>query len=327
MFECLTCHKDYLLQDGHCVEHCIEDFRPNESEDICVFNRQGPIFYVLAPIIVEYTSLYVINGTVIRVVDVDTPPRSVSIMIKESPSNGYLYKIVKGDDLELRDESLFTLEDMLDGKIYYKHVSDKSFYGEMKLIASDGQYQSDVATIAINVISSFGPEIIKNEPLIVKRGGEAYLDNKVLQIHDDDSLQSVSVKILDGPYQGLLTIENDDLVLFSLDELNKGVLKYTNTPTISYGVNNTKDSGTDIILLQATDGHSVHNFLVRVVIVDSSHPQPVILKNRGANVRRGNKVQITKNILQATDIDSEDENLVFSLLPTLDNPAEGNILV
>ena len=83
------------------------------------------------------------------------------------------------------------------------------------------------------------------------------------------------------------------------------------------------DKESDLVLLQASDECNVVNFLLKVYIVVEENKHPVLTRNLGAQVDVGGRVQITPQLLQASDIDSQDENLVFTLLSMLENSGQG----
>ncbi|XP_069157214.1 extracellular matrix organizing protein FRAS1 [Procambarus clarkii] len=316
LYECHTCKTPYLLQDGQCVDHCGKNYFPDHQAGICYYNIDKPVIHILAPLVVEYGKPLSLNSSFLYIKDTDTSNDHLIVNVEETPSNGGIFRYSKGTNMQLKNGSKFKVEEMQENRIFYMHEIDRPLYGEMRLSVSDGQYQSMTEVISINVISKYPPEIVTNEPFIVFRGHNEPLSTKILNIHDNDNPESVNIRVVDGPNHGQLSVEGEELVLFSLDELLQEQVMYTH---------DNSTSKTDIIVLQASDEHNVVNFLLQVYIVDEEHSIPVLIKNQGARVESGHMVQISPQLLQARDIDSDDDNLVYTLLPTLQNPGQGKL--
>lgn len=316
LYECHTCKPPYLLQDGQCVDHCGKNYFPNTKTGVCHYNTEKPIIHILAPLVVEYGKPLSVNSSVLYIKDVDTPNDQLVVNVEETPSNGGIFRYFNGKDEQLINGSKFKVEEMQENRIFYKHETNRPLYGEMWLSVSDGQYQSLAEVISINVISKYPPEIVMNEPLVIFRGHKEPISAKILNIHDYDNPESVTIRVVDGPSYGQLCVEEEELVLFSLDELLQEQVMYTH---------DNSSSKTDRILLQASDEHNVVNFIFRVYIVEEELSAPVLIQNQGARVQSGSRVQISPQLLQARDIDSDDDNLVYTLLPMLQNPGQGKL--
>lgn len=318
LYECHECLPPYLLQDGQCVDKCSKDYFPSKDDGICYFNMKAPTLRILAPLVAEHNRPQIINGSIIYVQDADTPNNRLKIIIVEPPSNGVIFKVGGGKKMVMKKGHQFAVEDMHENRILYKHESNRPLYGEMSLRVTDGHFRSSVEMISVNVISKNQPEIVTNEPLIAVRGGSQAITSKILDIRDQDNSESVTVTVVDGPKNGHLSVRGEELVLFNLQELAEGVVMYTHD-----GSNVTSD----MVLLQASDEHTVVNFLFQVYIVDHEKSIPVLVKNRGAKVQAGHRVQISPQLLQAADIDSDNGNLVYALLPMLQNPGHGKLIL
>lgn len=314
LYECHECIPPYLLQDGQCVDKCSKDYFPSKDDGICYFNMKAPTLRILAPLVAEHNRPQVINGSIVYVQDADTPNNRLRIILVEAPSNGVMFKVGAGKKMVLKKGHRFAVEDMHENRILYKHESNRPLYGEMRLRVTDGHFRSSAEMISVNVISKNQPEVMTNEPLIAVRGGSQAITTEILDIRDQDNSESVTVTVVDGPRHGHLSVRGEELVLFTLQELAEGVVMYTHD-----GSNVTSD----MVLLQASDEHTVVNFLFQVYIVDHEKSIPVLVKNRGAKVTAGHRVQISPQLLQAADIDSDDGNLVYALLPMLQNPGHG----
>ncbi|KAG7168269.1 Extracellular matrix protein FRAS1-like, partial [Homarus americanus] len=316
LYECHTCKSPHLLQDGQCVDQCGKNYFPDVVTGVCFYNIDKPTIHILAPLVVEYGKPLSVNSSFLYIKDADTPSDQLVVTVEETPSNGEIYRFVKGRNVQLKNGNIFKVEEMQENQIFFRHEADKPLYGEMRLSVSDGQYRSVTEVVSINVISKYPPEIVNNEPLLIYQGHSESIDTKILSIHDYDNPESVTIRVVDGPSHGELSVGGEELVLFTIEELVQGQVLYSHD-------NSTSKS--DVILLQASDEHNVINYLFQVYIIKEENSVPVLIKNQGAQVQSGHKVQISPQLLQAKDIDSDDENLVYTLLPMLQNPGQGQL--
>ncbi|XP_063885992.1 extracellular matrix organizing protein FRAS1-like isoform X2 [Scylla paramamosain] len=314
LFECLRCRLPHLLQGGQCVEHCSSNYLAESG--VCHYNAVGPSLRLLGPLVAEYGKLSLLNDSVLHIMDADTSRDRLIVTLEELPSNGVLLRMVNGSSHKLKKNGSFTAAEMIESKIYYKYQTNQPLYGEMQLSVSDGHYKVGPEVISINVISFHSPRVVTNEPLLVFHGKAAPLSNKILKILDLDNPESVTIKLVDGPHHGQLSVAGEELVMFSLEELAQEQVIYSHDGS---------DKESDLVLLQASDEYNVVNLLLKVFIVDEGDTHPVLIRNLGAQVDMGGQVQISPQMLQASDIDSEDENLLFTLLPMLENSGQGKL--
>ena len=296
------------------MEHCTTNYLSHAESGVCHYNTVGPALQLMGPLVAEYGKLSPLNGSVLHITDVDTSRDLLVVTVEELPSNGALLRMVNGSSHKLKMKSNFTVVEMAENKIYYKHQINQPLYGEMRLSVSDGHYSTGLEVISINVISFHSPRVVTNEPLLVFHGKAATLSNSVLDILDLDNPESVTIKLVDGPHHGLLSVAGEELVMFTLEELVQQQVIYSHDGS---------DKESDLVLLQASDECNVVNFLLKVYIVVEENKHPVLTRNLGAQVDVGGRVQITPQLLQASDIDSQDENLVFTLLSMLENSGQG----
>lgn len=262
----------------------------------------------------EYGKLSPLNGSVLHIVDADTSSDLLVVTIQDPPSNGDLLRMVGGSSQRLKKKSNFTVSEMIESKIFYRHQANQSLYGKVQLSVWDGHHEAGPEVISINVVSIHPPEVVVNEPLLVLRGKKATLSTQVLNILDLDNPGSVTVKLVDGPRHGQLSVTDETVTMFTLGQLTQGQVIY---------MHDGASEESDLVLLQASDECNVVNFLLQVCVVDEEQKHPVLTRNLGARVEVGGKVEISPQLLQASDIDSDDGNLVFTLLPMLENSGQG----
>ncbi|XP_064121126.1 extracellular matrix organizing protein FRAS1-like isoform X1 [Macrobrachium nipponense] len=315
VYECQKCKSPYLLQDGQCIDECSPNYHP-DSEGICLYNTEKPLLHVLKPLTVDYGKILVLNSSNINVEDKDTPSNHLSIIFVKKPSNGNLYIIKEGNNILVSEKEAISVEHLMKNRLFFRHEEDKPLHGKITFTVFDGLFHSEKMELSINVKSLHDPQVILNEPLIVYKGKSKAIDTKVLNIHDQDNPEEVQVMILGGPKHGQLSFLNENLVTFKLRDLAAGQILY---------MHDNSDSEEDTVLFQLSDGYSVTNFLFSIYIVEEEKSKPVLVKNLGTHVSPGQSVQLTPHMLRASDIDSDDENLLFTLLPMLQNPGHGKL--
>lgn len=315
-FKCVGCMESYHLQNSLCVKTCSENYHIIERNvSTCVSNVYQPILNILSPLVVEYGMPRVLNSSIIHIYDSDTNEEDLFVTVVEMPSNGYLYRVINGRNSLLHNGANFTAKDLREGRIVFRHERESSFYGEMRFQLNDGEFMTNPTIISINIMSAHKPRIVVNEPLIVRRGGKAVITKDVLHLIDQDSPEAVNILVRDGPNYGRMTIDDEDLALFSLMELSNNMVTYIHSDPENLELSNEAklNGDTDQVLLQASDGHNVVNFRMKIVCVDKKRPAPVIIKNKGLKIEKGKRKQITPNILQARDIDSKDDTLIYNV--------------
>ncbi|KAF2363062.1 VWFC domain [Trinorchestia longiramus] len=325
-YKCLECQPEFYLQNGLCVSNCSENYHVIERNvSTCVSNVYQPILNVLSPLVVEYGGVRVFNSSVIHIFDRDTSEEDLLITVMAAPSNGYLYQVSDGKNQLLRNESQFTAKELREGRIVFQHERGSSFYGELTLDLYDGKFTTNPSVVSINVVSSHKPHVVVNEPLIVRRGGKAAVTKDVLRLIDQDSAEAVNILVRDGPEYGRLTIDDEDLALFSLEELLSNAVTYINSEPMP----TTAPVASDQVLLQASDGHNVVNFRLRILFVDQNRPAPIMVANKGITIEKGQRKQITPDVLRARDVDSRDETLIYSVMSAsaVDHPTGEFVLV
>lgn len=104
--------------------------------------------------------------------------------------------------------------------------------------------------------------MLRNEALSVSRGERGTITTQLLDIRDDDNPQDVVVEVLDPPLHGQLLkmfqSPATPVYQFRLDELSRGLLHYAHDGS---------DSASDVVVLQANDGHSFQNILFHIKTV------------------------------------------------------------
>ncbi|XP_076043694.1 extracellular matrix organizing protein FRAS1-like [Oratosquilla oratoria] len=324
MFECERCLPSYWLEDGKCVSECRENYFPDPQKGLCLYNLQPPSIGSPMPLLVEYGIPLVLNSSMILIHDPDTDPSRLRVTLIEEPSNGELRRVSSGRDHILQKGDSFTAEELLASKMSFHHSTSLPFSGYMTFSVSDGQFESNPAQVHVEVVSWFEPTVVVNEPLIVLNGHSVSIGKENLFLRDADNPEAVRIRVVEGPRYGYLTIAGEEDIQFTLEELSQGIVTYSH---LGSSPNTTTTPMLEMIVLQATDGYTILNFVLKIYIVDEVRSTPVLVRNTGARVREGSRLQLTPQHLQARDVDTADDNLMYALLPTLQNPGQGSLIL
>ena len=311
--ECQKCNAPYLVQDGICVKSCTANYFQNKNKTMCSYNMEGPKIHFKHSINLIPETMSVINASYLQLFDVDTSRENLHIVIIETPENADMFLMNNRQIPKmLTKNNILHVSDFDEGKVLLNYINGTSFHSSLKVRVSDGQYESETESVAVNVVSLFSPEITIIEPLLVRIGGKAAITEDNLKIIDVDNPEYVTIKVLEGPFSGILTVKGKEALKFTIQELEELEVSYEFL-SAKHNKRNKNLINSDQILFQAGDGYNYHIFLFHVVLVDSSKSTPIIIKNTGARVKEDGKIPISKNLLEAKAIDTLDENLIYSI--------------
>ncbi|XP_077999737.1 extracellular matrix organizing protein FRAS1-like [Glandiceps talaboti] len=318
--KCVNCMAGSFLLNGVCLTDCGRGFYANHETGTCEVNIYPPGLSVNGTITVPIGGSKVLDSYFFTAYDPDTAYLDLIFYVVDAPSNGDLIKNTFGKDVKLLQGDGFTYEELIQGNIRFQHQVYLPLKGSISLKVNDRQYDSSTAYVNIIAISESPPQIVHNVPLVVSEGGSGEITTGNLAIQDSDNPQSVVLSVIGGPMHGkLVKLPQRTLVVsFDLEDLEKGTVRY---------IHNGGETTHDVILMQASDGHNVINVMFEIVVQPEDNKGPVMVNNIQARVAEGGMAQITNDLLSATDIDSPDNELIFSLTPPKDNPRHGDLMM
>lgn len=328
MFECLQCKRPLLSQNGRCLDQCERNFYPNEDKTVCHYNVDIPRLFVAGVLNADYKGSTVLNSSLVHVFDADTQRERIFAIIEETPSNGNFFVWDHNNSVKRKatQGSTIPYESFEKGWVVFEYKKSESFHSYLKLKVSDGQFESEPSIVGINVVSSYSPEVVALEPLIVRRRAKQTITEDNLKLRDIDNFETIVIRVLDGPDKGRLIVAGKESNSFTIYQLEELQVAYEHTEGRRTENELKSYSNSDQMLFQAGDGFNFINIWFSVMIVDSFKPAPVIIKNRGVRVTQKQRVQITRDLLQAKDLDSSDGDIVYSILPGSHYQSKGSIL-
>ncbi|ESO99609.1 hypothetical protein LOTGIDRAFT_173674 [Lottia gigantea] len=286
---------------------------------ILPLNDQTPMVTVGPNIEVDEGESVIIGNNVISVTDVDTPVSKLQVVIDTHPRFGQIINTdSEGDRTSVTS---FPVQDLLDRKMIYNqsdHLNKEPVWDGILFHVTDGENTSPPKRLnfTILLINDEPPEII-TEQLFVQEGRFVTLTNASMFVLDIDTVPEDLVFTLDiPPSHGSLrkqeyirdtpftaTLLTSGSVFTYQDILNELIVYHHNDEEVT----------TDMIQLSLTDGEFNDTKSVNIIVGLINDETPRMTINRGLRITPGSRTVITSSILKATDLDSEDSSIIYTL--------------
>lgn len=220
--------------------------------------------------------------------------------------------IVSTDDRNLPITSFYQ-EDLRDLKIAYKPPAldsdtERIFQLEFEVVDTDGAVSDPFAfMIVVKPMNTMAPVVTRNTGQLLYEGQSRPLfSGHNLEISDEDNLDGVTVTVVDGLRHGDLVVLGSHRKLFTPDDLNAGVVVYQHDGSDTYS---------DNIVFKMSDGKNEVEFLFPITIIPTDDEPPIINANTGLVLFKNQMMPISPLMLSASDIDSEDSTIKFTIVP------------
>ncbi|KAM5147251.1 FRAS1-related extracellular matrix protein 2 [Callospermophilus lateralis] len=274
-------------------------------------NDEKPEMFMREFIVMEGMSL-VIDTPILNAADADIPPDDLTFTITRFPTHGHIMsQQINGTVLV---ES-FTLDQIIESSsIIYEHDDSETQEDSFVIKLTDGEHSLEkVALIMILPVDDETPRMTINNGLEIEIGETKVINNKILMATDLDSEDKSLVYIIRyGPGHGVLqrrkltgAFENITLGMnFTQDEVDRNLIQY-----VHFG----QEGIRDLIKFDVTDGINAlidRYFYVSIGSVDIVFPDVI---SKGVSLKEGGKVTLTTDLLSTSDLNSPDENLVFTI--------------
>ncbi|XP_016383874.1 FRAS1-related extracellular matrix protein 2-like isoform X2 [Sinocyclocheilus rhinocerous] len=297
-------------------------------------NDEKPEIFMREFVVMEGMNV-IIDMTLLNGVDADVPAEELTFIITKPPNHGFILNQLASGSVPITN---FTVEQIKEASsIIYEHDNSETTEDKFDVLLTDGKHSAE-ATIMIMIIpvDDETPRLAINDGLDIEIGETKQINSKVLKATDLDSDdESLTFIIRYGPGQGFLhrksagyvekrsagSLENITVGMnFTQNEVNKGLILYTH---------NGQEGIRDLIKLDVTDGINPlidRYFYITVGSIDMVFPDVI---SKGVSLKEGGKVTLTTNLLSTSDLNSPDENLVFTItrapvrghLESTDSPA------
>ncbi|XP_030630785.1 FRAS1-related extracellular matrix protein 2 [Chanos chanos] len=267
-----------------------------------------PSFIALMMMEVSQFVLTAITSDMLAAEDLESDPEDLIFNVLSPPEQGF---IISTDDQNQPINS-FCQKALKDLKIAYKPPADDSeseriFHAEFEVVDVEGSSSDRFSfMIVVKPMNTLAPVVTLNSGQILFEGQSRPISSTLnLRISDEDNLADVKISVVRGLHHGILTVLGSQRKFFTPDDLAAGVVMYEHDGS---------ETCNDNLVFRMTDGTSQIEFLFPVTIVPLDNKPPVVNVNTGLVLVKGEIRQITPMILSATDMDSEDRSLKFSLV-------------
>ncbi len=256
-----------------------------------------------------------ITPDIIKIVDKETLPKDLIFNITE-PLGFADGQIVSTDDKNLPLKS-FRQKDIQDLKIAYQPPSIDSdvkriFPIGFQAVDAEGRASKTFTLIVIvNPMNTLAPLVTKNNGIQLFEGqSRPLLSSQNLDVSDENNIEDVKIMVIDGLRHGDLDIIGPTRKFFTPADLDAGVIRYQHDGSETYS---------DNIIFQMTDGEHNVEFLFPITIHPVDDEPPILNVNVGLLTGKSGTAKMSTFSLSATDIDSDDHSIVFTLekSPTL----------
>ncbi|XP_018549331.2 LOW QUALITY PROTEIN: FRAS1-related extracellular matrix protein 1a [Lates calcarifer] len=238
--------------------------------------------------------------------DEETLKQLLVFNITKPPVDGFIAHLTD----HTRPISSFTWLDLNDMLIGYQppnssHTQRRNY--EVEFEVHDFFFEkSPSMTVHMSVrnADTNAPRVSWNMGLSLLEGQSRPITWEQLQIVDNDNLNAVRVITVDGLQHGRLTVRGGKGFMFTVNDIRAGVVRYHHDDS---------DSTKDFIIFRITDGRhqTRHKFPIKILPKDDS--PPFLITNMLLEVSEGQTALLRGSTLQASDLDSSDDYILFNI--------------
>lgn len=255
----------------------------------------------------------IITTSQLNATDADTPDASLVYTVTAAPAAGYL-ELTTNAGVAITS---FTQSDLAAGIVNYVHNGSEASTDSFTFSLSDGTTALSGNTFNITVSPvDDAPVLAANAPATANEGSTVTLTTANLNTTDVDTANyNLTYTLTSNPSNGYLqynTSPGTAITSFTQADLQAGLVEYVHN-----GSETTSDSFT-FIVADLTTTLSAATFSINVNPVNDA---PVITNN-GASVTEGSSTIITTAKLTASDPDTANVNLVYTVNTA---PAHGRL--
>ncbi|KAM6183307.1 FRAS1-related extracellular matrix protein 1 isoform 2-T2 [Erethizon dorsatum] len=236
----------------------------------------------------------------------ETPKPLLVFNITKAPFQGYVTHLMD----HTQPISSFTWKDLSDMQIAYQPPnnsrSERRHY-EVELELYDFFFERNAPItvhISIRTADTNAPRVSWNTGLNLLEGQSRAITWEQFQIVDNDNIDAVQLITIDGLQHGRLTVRGGKGFLFTVSDLQAGVVRYHHDDS---------DSTKDFVVFRIFDGyHSIrHKFPINILPKDDS--PPFLITNVVIELEEGQTILIQGSMLRASDMDSSDDYIFFNI--------------
>ncbi|KAL4230244.1 extracellular matrix [Mactra antiquata] len=258
-----------------------------------------------------------IDSPILNAVDKDEPPETLQFIITKQPTNGKIFQQTRTGDIVVNNFTLGDIEKF--STIIYEHDDSETQSDYFEFTLTDGKHSlSRSVPIIIFPVDDETPRLAINNGLEIENlGDHKRITNKELKAEDIDSFEgNITYIIRLLPQQGYMARNfgrgrnEHNLTLwsnFTQNDIDEGRITYVHTGT---------EAKRDLLKFDVTDGLNPligRNFYITIKGMDIIYPEVI---NKGIELPEGGTVLLTTDMISATDTDTPDEKLTYTITKT-----------
>uniref|UniRef100_A0AAV2KZI6 Laminin G domain-containing protein n=1 Tax=Knipowitschia caucasica TaxID=637954 RepID=A0AAV2KZI6_KNICA len=258
-------------------------------------------------VIVSYEGEHtVITQDHLKVEQADILPSEMAFTVKVPPGLGHVVKMSNGSDESPQLDYIQTFtQDQIDrGLILYVSAN---IQGEdvFTVDVSNGFTAVEDLQVFVNIVPRLIP--VQTQNLTVKEGQSRIIDGAVVNVsHAFYALASLDFVVEDPPQHGeLRSMNGDEVPYFTWSELKNGQVYYMHDSSENF-----EDSFTLSASAYEIERRSLP-FTIAVTVIPVNDEPPRLTRNTGLEVLAGEEADITANMLQTLDDDTDAVQLVY----------------
>ncbi|XP_070794695.1 FRAS1-related extracellular matrix protein 1 [Pituophis catenifer annectens] len=275
-----------------------------------------PAFMAMLILEADQFILTPLSTAILDAEDSETPKSLLVFNITQPPQEGFITHLQD----HTKSVSSFTWTNLDNMLIAYQppnnsHTERRNY--EVEFEVYDLYFERSVPItlyISVRTADTNAPRVSWNMGLDLLEGQSRPITWEQLQIVDNDDISGVRLVPVDGLQHGQLTVRGGKGFMFNVLDLKTGVVRYHHDDS---------DSTKDSIVFRIFDGHhsSRHRFPINILPKDDS--PPFLISNVEIEVHEGETILIQSSMLQASDMDSSDDYILFNITRS---PEAGEIM-
>ncbi|MBN3297142.1 FREM2 protein, partial [Amia calva] len=263
---------------------------------------------------------YIITKTELDATDQDTDDDKIIFTLTQAPRFGLLQYL--GIDMSVGET--FVLEDIVSGHIAYVHNGEESTSDTVKLDVSDGFHELPIIIkITVKPVDDETPTIMLPSGLLgssidVLENGATEITSNVIQGRDEDTDDLMLTFIVEEPPKlGEIMVNGVVSERFTQQDIINGGVVYAHTSG-EIGPFKQHDSF-NLTISDMSDewvvgGNKVQGVRVHVTILPVDSVPPIVIVGDQFTVLEGEKNAITITNLQAEDVDTENDDILCTII-------------
>ncbi|XP_055369067.1 FRAS1-related extracellular matrix protein 1a isoform X2 [Betta splendens] len=265
-----------------------------------------PSFMSMFILEVDQFILTLLSTATLDAEDEETPKQRLVFNITKPPADGFITHLSD----HTHPVSSFTWLDLNDMLIGYQppnssHAQRRNYEVEFEVYDFFFEKSSAIIVhVSVRNADTNAPRVSWNMGLSLLEGQSRPIKWEQLQIVDNDNLNAVRIITVDGLQHGQLTLRGGKSFMFTVDDIKAGAVRYHHDDS---------DSTKDFIVFRITDGRhqTRHKFPIKILPKDDS--PPFLITNVLLEVSEGQTALLRGSTLQASDMDSSDDYILFNI--------------